>query len=190
MPSIEQRIAEGEFPPIKGGEPSMRCASPSSPVSFKIDFVNMAAFNEYIEMIRRAATLSAENEQLAAEVDKLEHEVEEEIGNRDYREDIIDQLCDAVGIEHEWSSWYQFENAVQDANEKMSLIAAQLAEERKMREGLEARVRGNCCFLVGNCPKPYRNNNCPRKADVEQRAYVACEECWKDYLLTTPKEPA
>lgn len=68
-------------------------------------------------------TLSAIREALAqpADDDKAEEEILQLIGERDRREEIINQLCDAVlGTDRsEWSSAYHFEDAVREVDERM-----------------------------------------------------------------------
>jgi hypothetical protein len=75
--------------------------------------------------------LLAELKKAKAQIEKLDSAVNEEICNRDHREEIIDALCDAVLGEDrtEWSSQYYFEDAVSDVHEHMYALEQQ-AEAR------------------------------------------------------------
>lgn len=65
---------------------------------------------------------------LRAEVDRLDDGETRAIKERDHAEEVIDKLCDAVlGHErHEWSSSYYFADAVDDVENEIARLRAEL----------------------------------------------------------------
>lgn len=63
--------------------------------------------------------------------DQHEREVLKVIDERDHRESIIDQLCDAVlGVDrHEWSSAYHYEDAVTEVQERIASLNSEQQDE-------------------------------------------------------------
>lgn len=70
---------------------------------------------------------SKTNQHLRAINESLDKQLDEVMRERDHREEIINQLCDAVlgPDRYEWSSMHFFEDAVREVEERMAALAQQ-----------------------------------------------------------------
>ena len=75
-----------------------------------------------------------------AKIERLEASELQLIDQRDHREEIINQLCDAVlgDDRHEWSSDYHFEDAVEEVEVKEAVLSAEVSELYQLRAQLAA----------------------------------------------------
>lgn len=73
----------------------------ANPVYISVVYTKIMEYLDYISGSMRAC----------------EKAIQVTVEQRDHAEDTIDRLCDAIGISHEWSSSYSFDDAVEAAME-------------------------------------------------------------------------
>lgn len=84
--------------------------------------------------------ISDKERELMAEVERLDASWTQALQERDNCEDIIDRLCDVVlGVDqHEWSSLYDFDDAVDDVSVKVAVLDEEVEELYRIRTELTA----------------------------------------------------